>query len=69
VWTDDLNRAHRMIDAVGSGLVAVNAADPVSPAVPFGGLRQSGNGRDLSRHAIEKYTALKSAWIHYSGET
>jgi gamma-glutamyl-gamma-aminobutyraldehyde dehydrogenase len=48
-----------------AGVVAVNVVDPVNPAVPFGGFRQSGNGRDLSRHAVDKYTALRTTWIRH----
>jgi gamma-glutamyl-gamma-aminobutyraldehyde dehydrogenase len=65
VFTDDLSRAHRVSARLTAGVVAVNVVDPVSPAVPFGGFKQSGSGRDLSRHAIEKYTALKTTWIRY----
>jgi gamma-glutamyl-gamma-aminobutyraldehyde dehydrogenase len=65
VFTDDLSRAHRVSSRLTAGVVAVNVVDPVSPAVPFGGFKQSGSGRDLSRHAIEKYTALKTTWIRY----
>ncbi|MGK6311469.1 aldehyde dehydrogenase [Neorhizobium sp. DT-125] len=65
VFTDDLSRAHRVSSRLTAGVVAVNVVDPVSPTVPFGGFKQSGSGRDLSRHATEKYTALKTTWIRY----
>ena len=65
IWTDDLSRAHRVSEQVTAGVVAINVVDPVNPAVPFGGFKQSGSGRDLSRHAVEKYTALRSTWIRY----
>ncbi|MFK4259590.1 aldehyde dehydrogenase [Agrobacterium tumefaciens] len=68
VWTDNLSRAHRVSSRLTAGVVAVNVVDPVSPAIPFGGFKQSGSGRDLSRHAIEKYTALKSTWIRYRSQ-
>lgn len=65
LWTSDLSRAHRIAEALTAGVVAVNVVDPVNPAIPFGGFKQSGSGRDLSRHAIEKYTSLKSTWIRF----
>ena len=65
VWTDNLSRAHRVSEQLVAGVVGVNVVDPVNPAVPFGGFRQSGSGRDLSRHAVEKYTALKTTWIRF----
>jgi gamma-glutamyl-gamma-aminobutyraldehyde dehydrogenase len=65
LFTDDLSRAHRVSAPLNAGIVAVNVVDPVSPTVPFGGFKQSGNGRDLSRHAVEKYTQLKTTWIRY----
>jgi len=65
LWTDNLSRAHRVSEQLVAGVVGVNVVDPVNPAVPFGGFRQSGNGRDLSRHAVEKYTALKTTWIRF----
>ena len=46
--------------------MAVNTVDKLSPLVPFGGYRQSGNGRDNSLHAFEKYTQLKTTWIELS---
>lgn len=65
VWTDNLSRAHRVSEQIVAGVVGVNVVDPVNPAIPFGGFRQSGSGRDLSRHAAEKYTALKTTWIRF----
>ncbi|MDR0242931.1 MAG: aldehyde dehydrogenase [Burkholderia sp.] len=65
VFTGNLGRAHRVSAALQAGTVAVNAVDLISPLVPFGGYKQSGNGRDNSLHAFEKYTALKTTWIKY----
>lgn len=63
VWTDDLRRAHRVARRVRAGTVSVNTVDAINVAVPFGGFKQSGLGRDLSLHAIDKYTGLKTTWI------
>ncbi|MFB9981290.1 aldehyde dehydrogenase [Mesorhizobium kowhaii] len=65
VFTSNLSRAHRMSGALRAGTVAVNAVDLTSPLVPFGGMRQSGIGRDNSLHAFEKYTQLKTTWIKF----
>lgn len=65
VFTSNLSRALRVSEALRAGTVAVNTVDLISPLVPFGGVRQSGNGRDNSMHAFEKYTQLKSTWIKY----
>jgi len=63
VWTADLSRAHRMIRHVRAGVVHVNTYGGADMSVPLGGHKQSGNGHDKSLHALEKYTALKTAWI------
>jgi acyl-CoA reductase-like NAD-dependent aldehyde dehydrogenase len=66
VWTRDINRAHRMSEALRAGTVWVNAYDLSSMAAPFGGFKQSGFGRDRSAHALDKYADLKTVWTHYS---
>jgi len=65
VWTRDLSRAHRVADALHVGTVSVNTVDALGPTTPFGGFKQSGFGRDLSMHALDKYTGLKTMWIRY----
>ncbi|KAA9382366.1 aldehyde dehydrogenase [Neorhizobium galegae] len=65
VFTSNLSRAHRMSESLRAGTVAVNTVDLISPLVPFGGMRQSGNGRDNSLHAFEKYTQMKTTWIKF----
>ena len=63
VWSDNINRAHRVARALRAGTVHVNQYDEDDITVPFGGFRQSGNGRDKSLHAFDKYTELKTTWI------
>ncbi|EJN29226.1 NAD-dependent aldehyde dehydrogenase [Pseudomonas sp. GM78] len=63
VWSDDLNRAHRVARALKAGTVSVNTTDALDVAIPFGGGKQSGFGRDLSLHAFDKYTQLKTTWF------
>ena len=53
-------RIHRHLRA---GTVHVNQYDEDDITVPFGGYKQSGNGRDKSLHALEKYTELKTTWL------
>jgi len=63
LWTRDLARAHRVARGLRAGTVHVNQYDEDDITVPFGGYKQSGNGRDKSLHALEKYTELKTTWI------
>jgi acyl-CoA reductase-like NAD-dependent aldehyde dehydrogenase len=63
VWSDSLNRAHRVARALRAGTVHVNQYDEDDITVPFGGYKQSGNGRDKSLHAFDKVTELKTTWI------
>ena len=63
VWTRDLSRAHRMSRRLKAGSVFVNNYNDGDMTVPFGGYKQSGNGRDKSLHALEKFTELKIIWI------
>lgn len=65
VWTDNLSRALRVSDALHVGTVSINTVDALSAQTPFGGMKQSGFGRDLSLHSLDKYTALKTTWIKY----
>ena len=63
IWTRNLDRAHRVARRLRAGLVFVNNYHGGDMTVPFGGFKQSGNGRDKSLHALAKYTELKSTWI------
>jgi gamma-glutamyl-gamma-aminobutyraldehyde dehydrogenase len=65
VWTDNLSRACRVSDRLHVGTVSVNTVDALSAQTPFGGMKQSGFGRDLSLHSLDKYSALKTTWIKY----
>ena len=63
VWSHQIDRAHRVARALRAGTVHVNQYDEDDITVPFGGFKQSGNGRDKSLHAFDKYTELKTTWI------
>ncbi|MBT00564.1 MAG: aldehyde dehydrogenase PuuC [Oceanospirillaceae bacterium] len=63
VWTSDISKAHRTAKALRTGMVWINHYDGGDMTAPFGGYKQSGNGRDKSLHAFEKYTEVKATWI------
>ncbi|KPW58570.1 Aldehyde dehydrogenase family protein [Pseudomonas caricapapayae] len=63
VWTANISRAHLTARALRAGSVWVNQYDGGDMTAPFGGFKQSGNGRDKSLHAFDKYTELKATWI------
>ncbi|MCA3000538.1 MAG: aldehyde dehydrogenase [Rhodocyclaceae bacterium] len=63
VWTKNIDRAITVSRRIRAGTVHVNSYDEDDITVPFGGYKQSGNGRDKSLHALEKYTELKTTWI------
>jgi phenylacetaldehyde dehydrogenase len=60
VWSNDLSTVHRLVPKIKAGTVWVNCHNMVDPAMPFGGFKQSGMGREHGRVAIEMYTELKS---------
>jgi len=64
LWTRDIGRAHRVARALRAGSVWVNYWDGGDMTAPFGGYKQSGNGRDKSLHAFDKYTEMKATWIN-----
>ncbi|WP_417584646.1 aldehyde dehydrogenase [Nitrincola sp.] len=66
VWTADINKAHKTAKALRAGSVWINHYDGGDMTAPFGGFKQSGNGRDKSLHAFDKYTELKATWIELS---
>jgi gamma-glutamyl-gamma-aminobutyraldehyde dehydrogenase/4-guanidinobutyraldehyde dehydrogenase/NAD-dependent aldehyde dehydrogenase len=63
VWTRDIGKAHLTARALRAGTVHVNCYDEDDITVPFGGYKQSGNGRDKSLHAMDKYCEMKTTWI------
>ncbi|MFT4561895.1 MAG: aldehyde dehydrogenase (NAD+) [Gammaproteobacteria bacterium] len=68
VWTNNLQRAHRMGDAIEAGMVWINSYKRVHPGSPFGGVGQSGYGRDLGTECMNEYTEPKSIWINYDAQ-
>ncbi len=64
VWTRDVSKAHRVARALKAGTVWVNTYNLYDPALPFGGFKESGFGRDQGRDALDKYTQTKSVWVN-----
>lgn len=69
IWTKDVQRAHRMAIGIKSGVVWVNTYRNTAPNVPFGGVRDSGFGRENGFDAVLDYTEVKSVWINTSDST
>jgi len=64
VWTRDIGKAHRVASRLKAGTVWINTYNNYDPAAAFGGYKQSGYGRELSMHALEYYTQVKSVWVN-----
>lgn len=58
-YTDGLARAARVGEALDYGMVAINCAKLTGPPIPFGGVKQSGQGREGSRHGLDEYSEIK----------
>jgi phenylacetaldehyde dehydrogenase len=63
LWTNDLRAAMNLVPEIEAGTVWVNCHVPLDPAMPFGGYKQSGIGREFGRHAIDGFTETKSVCI------
>lgn len=63
VWTTNLSLAHTVSRDIDAGVVWVNCFEEGDMTMPFGGVKQSGYGRDKSLHALDKFSNLKSTWI------
>jgi aldehyde dehydrogenase (NAD+) len=63
VWTRDIKKAHYVAKKLQAGTVWINTYNVYDTAAPFGGYKQSGFGREMSLHALEHYTQVKSVWV------
>ncbi|SPO06409.1 probable aldehyde dehydrogenase [Cephalotrichum gorgonifer] len=64
VFTTDLQRAHRVSSELESGMVWVNSSQDCDPRIPFGGVKQSGIGRELGEAGLEAYTQIKAVHVN-----
>jgi acyl-CoA reductase-like NAD-dependent aldehyde dehydrogenase len=64
VWTRDLKKAHTVARRLAAGTVWVNMYNFYDPAMPFGGVKGSGFGRDLGEASLHEYTQVKSVWMN-----
>jgi betaine-aldehyde dehydrogenase len=67
VFTNDLKRAHRVIDRLQAGVCWINNYNITPVEVPFGGYKMSGIGRENGRAAVEEYTQLKTVYVEMEG--
>jgi aldehyde dehydrogenase (NAD+) len=63
VWTRDIKKAHHVARRLQAGTVWINTYNTYDTAAPFGGYKQSGFGREMSVHALQHYTQVKSVWV------
>jgi aldehyde dehydrogenase (NAD+) len=63
VWTRDVSKAHRLAKAIRAGSVWVNCYQAMDPAVPFGGYKMSGYGRESGLQHVEEYLNVKAVWV------
>ncbi len=63
IWTRDIKKAHKIARSVKAGTVWINTISTTDVALPFGGYKHSGFGRELGKAAIDMYTETKSVWV------
>jgi aldehyde dehydrogenase (NAD+) len=63
VWTRDVSKAHRLAKAIRAGCVWVNCYQAMDPAVPVGGYKMSGYGRESGLQHLDEYLNVKAVWI------
>lgn len=68
LWTTNLARAHRFARELHAGMVWINSYKRVNPGSPFGGVGQSGYGREMGFDAMREYTQVKSVWVNVDAQ-
>ncbi|ACC72946.1 aldehyde dehydrogenase family protein [Paraburkholderia phymatum] len=66
IWSNDMSAVHKLIPRIAAGTVWVNCHSLLDNALPFGGMKQSGFGRELGRAVVDQYTESKSVMINYA---
>ena len=66
VYTSDFARAHRVSKAIRAGIVFINTYRLISPMAPFGGIKDSGYGKEAGIESIKEYTRIKTTWYNCS---
>jgi len=67
-WTEDDGERERLVSELDAGMVFINGNVTSFPELPFGGVKSSGYGRELTAHGIREFCNLKSVWIGPSGD-
>ncbi|MEJ8852318.1 aldehyde dehydrogenase family protein [Variovorax rhizosphaerae] len=68
LWTSNLQRAHKFARELHAGMVWINSYKRVNPGSPFGGVGQSGYGREMGFDAMREYTQVKSVWVNVDAQ-
>ena len=63
LWTRDMKKAKELIPRIEAGAVFVNSMTKSDPRLPFGGIKKSGYGRELSHYGIKEFVNIKTVWI------
>ena len=63
LWTKDLVKAEKLARQIESGGIFINGLTKSDPRLPFGGIKKSGYGRELSHYGIKEFVNIKTIWI------